>query len=62
MESSCNGRAALPGTIRGDGTSLAAASAVRLFDHLTGAPAVLDDPMVTPGDGVTHLRYPVRKA
>jgi len=33
---------------------------VRLFDHLAGTPAVLGNPTVTPGAGVTHLRYPVR--
>ena len=37
-------------------------SGVRLFDHLAGTPAVLDNPAVVPGVGVTHLRYPVRKA
>jgi dihydrofolate reductase len=37
-------------------------SGVRLFDHLAGTPAVLGNPMVIPGVGVTHLRYPVRKA
>jgi len=36
-------------------------SGVRLFDHLAGAPVVLGNPTVTPGMGVTHLRYPVRK-
>ncbi len=36
-------------------------SGVRLFDHLTGTPANLGDPTVTPGVWVTHLRYPVRK-
>ena len=35
-------------------------SGVRLFDHLSGTPAVLGDPTVVPGVGVTHLRYPVR--
>jgi dihydrofolate reductase len=35
---------------------------VRLFDHLAGTPAVLGNPKVTAGVGVTHLRYPVRKA
>ena len=35
---------------------------VRLFDHLAATPAVLDNPRVIPGVGVTHLRYPVRKA
>lgn len=33
---------------------------VRLFDHLDVAPAVLGDPVVTQGVGVTHLRYPVQ--
>jgi dihydrofolate reductase len=37
-------------------------SGVRLFDHLAGTPAVLGNPTVTPGVGVTHLRYSVRKA
>ncbi len=36
-------------------------SGIRLFDHLAGTPAVLGDPTVTPGVGVTHLRYPVRR-
>src|SRR5215204_1263405 len=35
-------------------------SGVRLFDHLAGTPAVLGNPTVIPGVGVTHLRYPVR--
>lgn len=35
---------------------------LRLFDHLAGTPAVFDNPTVIPGVGVTHLRYPVRKA
>ena len=35
---------------------------VRLFDRLVGTPAVLGDPTVTAGVGVTHLRYPVRRA
>src|SRR6476661_9833136 len=34
---------------------------VRLFDNLAGLPAVLGNPTVIPGVGVTHLRYPVRK-
>jgi dihydrofolate reductase len=34
-------------------------SGVRLFDHLAGTPAVLGNPTVIPGVGVTHLRYPV---
>ena len=37
-------------------------SGVRLFDHLTGTPAVLGNPTVIAGVGVTHLRYPVRTA
>lgn len=37
-------------------------SGVRLFDRLAGAPAVLGTPTVIQGVGVTHLRYPVRKA
>jgi dihydrofolate reductase len=37
-------------------------SGVRLFDHLGATPAFLGNPTVTPGTGVTHLRYPVRKA
>lgn len=36
-------------------------SGVRLFDHLDAVPAVLGDPTVTAGVGVTHLRYPVRR-
>ena len=37
-------------------------SGVRLFDRLTGTPAALGNPTVVAGVGVTHLRYPVRKA
>ena len=37
-------------------------SGIRLFDHLDGTPAVLGNPTVISGVGVTHLRYPVRKA
>jgi dihydrofolate reductase len=37
-------------------------SGIRLFDHLAGTPAVLGDPAVIAGVGVTHLRYPVRRA
>ena len=36
-------------------------SGVRLFDHLARTPAVLGNPSVIAGVGVTHLRYPVRK-
>jgi dihydrofolate reductase len=35
---------------------------VRLFEQLAGMPAVLGDPKVVQGVGVTHLRYPVHKA
>jgi dihydrofolate reductase len=35
-------------------------SGVRLFDRLAGTPAVLGNPTVVAGVGVTHLRYPVR--
>jgi hypothetical protein len=44
----------LDGVLLGDGE--------RLFDHLAGPPAVLGSPTVIAGVGVTHLRYPVRKA
>ena len=37
-------------------------SGVRFFDHLAVTPAVLGNPTVVPGVGVTHLRYAVRKA
>ena len=37
-------------------------SGVRLFDRLAGTPVVLGNPQVIQGVGVTHLRYPVRKA
>jgi dihydrofolate reductase len=36
-------------------------SGVRLFDHLAGTPAVLGNPTVVAGVGVTHVRYPVCK-
>jgi dihydrofolate reductase len=35
---------------------------VRLFDNLAKAPVVLGNPAVIAGEGVTHLRYPVRTA
>ena len=35
-------------------------SGVRLFDHLARTPAVLGNPSVIAGAGVTHLRYSVR--
>jgi dihydrofolate reductase len=37
-------------------------SGVRFFDHLAQTPAFLGNPKVIAGVGVTHLRYPVRKA
>jgi dihydrofolate reductase len=37
-------------------------SGIRLFDRLAGTPFFLGNPIVTAGIGVTHLRYPVRKA
>jgi dihydrofolate reductase len=37
-------------------------SGVRLFDHLAGGPAVLGNPTVIQGVGVSHLRYSVSKA
>jgi dihydrofolate reductase len=37
-------------------------SGVRLFDRLAGTPLLLGDPTVIAGVGVTHLRYPVRRA
>jgi dihydrofolate reductase len=36
-------------------------SGVRLFDRQADTPAVLGNPTVIAGVGVTHLRYPVRK-
>lgn len=45
-----------------DIAALLLGSGVRLFDHLTGTPAVLGNPTVIAGVGVTHVRYPVRKA
>jgi dihydrofolate reductase len=44
-----------------DVAALLLGSGVRLFDHLTGTPAVLGSPTVIQGVGVTHLRYPVRR-
>ena len=36
-------------------------SGIKLFDHLARTPAILGNPTVTAGVGVTHLRYPVHK-
>ena len=44
-----------------DVAALLLGSGVRLFDHLAATPAVLGNPTVTQGVGVTHLRYPVQK-
>ena len=45
-----------------DLAALLLGSGVRLFDHLAGTPLILGNPTVIHGVGVTHLRYPVRKA
>ena len=45
-----------------DVAALFLGSGVRLFDHLANTPAELGNPTVVAGVGVTHLRYPVRKA
>src|SRR6478609_11560666 len=37
-------------------------SGVRFFDNLEGTPCFLGNPTAIAGVGVTHLRYPVRKA
>jgi len=42
-----------------DIAALLLGSGVRLFDHLEHTPAVLGDPTVVAGVGVTHVRYPV---
>jgi len=42
-----------------DLTAVLLGSGVRLFDHLANTPAVLGNPTVVAGVGVTHLRYPV---
>lgn len=44
-----------------DVAALLLGAGVRLFDHLTGAPAVLGTPTVVAGVGVTHLRYSIRR-
>lgn len=55
-------RAGLLDEISVDIAAVLLGSGVRLFDHLAGTPAVLGNPAVIQGAGVTHLRYPVRKA
>ena len=42
-----------------DLTAVLLGAGVRLFDHLANRPAVLGNPTVVTGVGVTHLRYPV---
>jgi dihydrofolate reductase len=54
--------AALLDEISVDIVAVLLGSGVRLFDHLAGTPAVLGNPTAIAGVGVTHLRYPVRKA
>jgi dihydrofolate reductase len=46
--------------LRVDLAAVLLGSGVRLFEHLTTTPAVLGDPSVVAGVGVTHLRYAVR--
>lgn len=48
--------------IQVDIAALLLGSGVRLFDRLASTPVVLGNPTVIPGVGVTHLRYPIRKA
>jgi dihydrofolate reductase len=45
-----------------DIAALLLGSGVRLFDHLAQTPAVLGNPTVVAGVGVTHVRYPVHRA
>ena len=45
-----------------DIAALLLGSGVRLFDNLATTPAVLGNPTVIAGAGVTHLRYPVRRS
>jgi dihydrofolate reductase len=45
-----------------DFAALILGSGVRIFDGLERTPSVLGNPSVIAGVGVTHLRYPVRKA
>ncbi len=55
-------KAGLLDEVHVDIAALLLGSGVRLFDHLAGIPAVLGNPTVIAGVGVTHLRYPVRKS
>src|SRR3954465_6363672 len=45
-----------------DIAALLLGSGVRLLEHRARTPAVLGNPAVIPGGGVTHLRYPVRRS
>jgi len=45
-----------------DVAAIVLGAGVRLFDHLNRLPLTLGNPTVAAGTGVTHLRYPVRKA
>ncbi|MEO7996804.1 MAG: dihydrofolate reductase family protein [Gemmatimonadaceae bacterium] len=45
-----------------DVAALLLGSGIRLFDHLADLPAVLGNPKVIQGVGVTHMRFPVLKA
>jgi dihydrofolate reductase len=45
-----------------DIAALLLGSGVRLFDRLAGTPAVLGNPSVVAGVGVTHLCYPVHRS
>src|SRR4051812_23415127 len=44
-----------------DIAALLLGSGVRLFDRLAATPAILGNPTVIAGVGVTHLRYPVHR-
>jgi dihydrofolate reductase len=55
-------RAGLFDEISVDIAAVLLGSGVRLFDHLAGTQVVLGNPTVIQEAGVTHLRYPVRKA
>src|SRR4030095_16013620 len=54
--------AALLDEIHVDIAALLLGSGVRLFDRLADTPCVLGNPKVIQGVGVTHVRYPVRRA
>jgi dihydrofolate reductase len=55
-------KAGLVDEIHVDVAAVLLGSGVRLFDHLAGTHAVLGNPKVIAGVGVTHLRYPVGEA